>query len=145
MLPSTSITCKDESLLVTPYNEDKRKLEAKYWKMGKLAPPSGLFSSVSDLTKLLHAQLEIYKTNEKGNILFLTNDTRSAWSGTGISYGYGLFDWGNGEFGHGGGMDGFGSEYWFHPEENVGFVLLTSSGGKWVPELSKKINKILID
>ena len=69
----------------------------------------------------------------------------SAWSGTGISYGYGLFDWGNGEFGHGGGMDGFGSEYWFHPGENVGFVLLTSSGGKWVPDLSKKINKILID
>lgn len=139
----TSISCKNKSLLVTPYNEDNRKMETKNWKMGKLAPPSGLYSSVSDLTNLLFAQLETYKKNDINNILFLTNDTRSAWNGTGISYGYGLFDWGNGEFGHGGGMDGYGSEYWFNPKENVGFVLLTSSGGEWVTELSKKINKIL--
>ena len=144
-MESTSESCKNPSLLVTPYNEDNRKAETKIWIMGKLAPPSGLYSSVSDLTNLLVAQLEVYKNNDKTNILFLTDDTRSAWSGTGISYGYGLFDWGNGEFGHGGGMDGYGSEYWFHPKENVGFVLLTSSGGKWVNELSKKINKILID
>lgn len=143
-MESTSTSCKDKNLLVTPYSKDNRKMETKNWKMGKLAPPSGLYSSVSDLTNLLLAQLTIYNKNNKKDILFLTNDTRNAWDGTGIYYGYGLFDWGNGEFGHGGDMDGYGSEYWFNPKENVGFVLLTSSGGKWVTELSKEINKVLV-
>ncbi|MCG8326163.1 MAG: beta-lactamase family protein [Chitinophagales bacterium] len=144
-MESTSVSCKDGNLLVTPYKEDNRKVETQNWEMGKLAPPSGLYSSVSDLTRLLLAQLKVYKEGNKKDILFLTNDIRDAWGGTGISYGYGLFDWGNGEFGHGGGMDGYGSEYWFYPKENVGFALLTSSGGKWVTELSKEISKILID
>ncbi len=142
---TTSTYCKNTSLLVTPYDEDNRSAETKIWELGKLSPPSGLYSSVSDLTQLLNNQLATYKDNDLDDILFLTKDTRSAWEGTGISYGYGLFDWGNGEFGHGGAMDGFGSEYWFNPKENVGFVLLTSSGGKWVIELSKAINGILSD
>lgn len=141
---STSTTCKDESLLVTPYREDDREIETKNWSLGKLAPPSGIYSSVFDLSQLLSVQLEVYRKNEKKDKLFLTDDTRDAWEGTGISYGYGMFDWGNGGYGHGGGMDGYGSEYWLNPEENVGFVLLTSSGGSWIMELSKKINEILI-
>lgn len=141
----TSIQCKDKNLLVTPYNEDNRNIETKIWELGKLAPPSGIFSSVSDLSKLLSAQLKVYGKNDTKDNLFLTVDTGEAWNGTGISYGFGLFDWGNGGFGHGGGMDGYGSEYWFNPTENVGFVILTSSGGKWVTELSKEISKILID
>lgn len=144
-MENTSTYCNDKSLLVTPYSEDNRKIETKNWELGKLAPPSGIYSSVSDLTKILSAQLKVYQENDLKDNLFLTDDTRSAWDGTGISYGYGLFDWGNGGFGHGGGMDGYGSEYWLSPKENVGFVLLTSSGGKWVTELSKEINKILID
>jgi len=144
-MESTSVACKNRSLLVTPYNEDDRALETQNWEMGKLAPPSGLYSSVSDLTNLLEAQIEVYSGDDQNNRLYLTNDTREAWGGTGISYGYGLFDWGNGGFGHGGGMDGYGSEYWFHPKGRVGFVLLTSSGGKWVTELSKEINKMLLN
>lgn len=143
-LEFTSVECKDKNSLVTPYNEDDRSAETKNWKLGKLAPPSGIYSSVSDLSKLLSSQLRTYAENNEKDKLFLTSDTREAWNGTGISYGYGIFDWGNGGFGHGGGMDGYGSEYWFHPKENVGFVLLTSSGGKWVTELSKELNKILI-
>lgn len=92
--------------------------------MRKLASPSGLHSFVCDLTNLLRTRLEV---KDKNIVLFLTNDTRDTWKGTGISYGYGLFDWWNGEFGHGGGMDGYGSEYWFNSAKNVGFVLLTSS------------------
>jgi CubicO group peptidase (beta-lactamase class C family) len=126
-LEFTSIECKDRSSLVTPYNEDNRNMETKNWELGKLAPPSGLYSSVSDLTKLLLSQLEVYAENNEKDKLFLTSDTRDAWNGTGISYGYGMFDWGNGGFGHGGGMDGYGSEYWLNPKENVAFVLLTSS------------------
>ncbi len=136
---------QNKSLLVTPYNENNRNTETKNWELGKLTLPSGIYSSVSDLSKLLLSQLKVYTENDGKDKLYLTTNTREAWNGTGISYGYGLFDWGNGEFGHGGGMDGYGSEYWFHSKENVGFVLLTSSGGKWVTELSKELNKILID
>lgn len=141
----TSVYCKNKNSLVTPYNEDNRNDETKNWELGKLTPPSGIYSSVSDLSKLLLAQIKVYKEYDIQNKLFLTHSTREAWNGTGISYGFGLFDWGNGGFGHGGGMDGYGSEYWFNPKENVGFVLLTSSGGEWVVELSKELNKILID
>jgi CubicO group peptidase (beta-lactamase class C family) len=141
----TSFHCINKNALVTPYREDNRNIEAKNWVLGKLTPPSGIYSSVSDLSKLLLAQLKVYKENDKQNKLFLTNSTRNAWNGTGIYYGFGLFDWGNGGFGHGGSMDGYGGDYWFNPKENVGFVLLTSSGGKWVSKLSKELNQILIN
>jgi CubicO group peptidase (beta-lactamase class C family) len=89
-----------------------------------------------DFEKMKIKSSGTFTENNEKDKLFLTSDTRDAWNGTGISYGYGMFDWGNGGFGHGGGMDGYGSEYWLNPKENVAFVLLTSSGGKWVTELS---------
>ena len=141
----TSINCENKTMLVTPYNEDNRNLETIAWELGKLTPPTGVYSTTYDLSKLLGAQLEAYKDMNKENTLFLTNDTRTAWKDTGIYYGYGMFDWGNGGFGHGGGMDGYGSEYWLNPKSNVGFVILTSSGGQWLIELSKEVNKILED
>lgn len=44
---------------------------------------------------------------------------------------------------HGGDADGFACYYEFSPDKEYGFVMLTSSGGKWFRELGMNINKQL--
>ena len=114
--------------------------------MGKLAPPSAAYSTTEDLARLMKRQLKDYQSFETSKVvspLVLTVRKQELWKDSGVSYGYGFFDSGNGNFGHGGGMDGYGSEYMIAPKHNTGFVLLTSSCGPWSTRLAEGVMTIL--
>ncbi len=148
-LESTALslpTNKNEQV-VTPYKKDKRLEEMQLWEMGKLGPPSAIYSSTDDLTKIMIAQIEAYRlyNNKNNNALVLTENIIPIYGDSGIHYGYGMVKWTNETFGHGGDMDGFESDYSITPNKNYGIVILTSSGGNWVPRFIRKINKILTE
>ena len=135
-----------QARLVTPYRKDNRLVETKPWVMGKLAPPSAAYSTTQDLTKLLQAHLKAYRKfadDKKITPLILTKNTKETWKNASIEYGYGFFNWGNNTYGHGGDMDGYACDYSVSPKQNIGIILLTSSGELWVSPLTIKINEIL--
>ncbi len=134
--------------LVTPYAYEDRSVAREPARTGKLAPPSALYSTTSDLAKLMRKQLAEYRQfEETGEVteLILTHEREEAWAGSGISYGLGFLDWGNGTLGNSGGMDGYGSEFSFNPKSDVGFVLLTSSVEAWTQRLNVAVLKAVID
>lgn len=139
-----NILSTENNRVVTPYRKDDRRTETKPWIMGKLGPPSAVYSTTTDLSKLIIAQIAAYRSyNETNKItpLILTSNTTSPKYG----YGYGFIKWGNGSYGHTGDMDGYASDYSINPENNYGIALLTSSGEKWITPLIIKINKILTE
>ena len=141
-----TLTGNQTAELVTPYRKDKRDIETEPWRMGKMAPPSATYSTTEDLLKLIEKQLIAqvkYNTSQKTSPLVLSEHNIPLAEGATVSYGYGLFIGSNGYYGHGGDMDGYGSEYSFSVKNNHALVLLTSSGGKWVPKLILAINEIL--
>ena len=112
----------------TPYRKDKRNIETKAWNTGKMTPASGIYSSASDLLKMMVKHIAVYSSNSidlDKNPLNLTgikdikNDSENL-------YGMGLFKRGS-VYGHGGDMDGFASQYWFNSSKGTGVILLTSS------------------
>lgn len=138
-MTNTSTKTPTENL-VQPYRKDDRRVETQAWNLGKCTPGGGIFTTTADMTHLLVQQIKVYTTNNTQNPLYSTKDKRPQ---TGIAYGFGLFDFGNGDYGHDGDLDGFASAYWFRPEEKVGFTYLTSSGGDWTYPLAIEINNIL--
>lgn len=133
---------------VTPYDHKAPSVAREPARIGRLGPPTSLYSTTSDLAVLMNRQLAAYRkyqSSQEVSPLILTLDSSDAWEGTGIRYGYGFFDWGNGTFGHGGGMDGYGSEYSFDPKRNFGFILLTSSCEAWTQRLTVAVNKTMAD
>ncbi len=142
---------KTRSKLATPYDVGNRKKETKPWEMGKAIPAGGILSNVSDLSRLMTAQMKDYQEYLKSNQatkLILTADKKQYSENA--SYGYGFFETQNMldstvvQFGHGGDVDGFGSFYEIYPTKNVGLVMLTSSGGIWFNELKNEVEKRLI-
>ena len=146
-LNSTSLELGELGQSVTPYRKDDRNVETKPWRMGKMTPPSAIYSNIKDLSKLMRIQINAYnkQDQETNSPLILSNNTRLLGPESTVSYGYGLFVGQSGTYGHGGDNDGFGCEYSFSVVDNYGIVLLTSSGGLWIPELYKEINQILKD
>ncbi len=135
---------EQQASIVTPYRKDKRNVKTQAWEMGKLAPGGGVYSNTSDLTTLIKLQLaayQQYKKYEKPNRLIITESTY-ALNDKGTNYGFGLFQHVGKEtstYEHGGDLDGFGTVYIFLPEEGLGIILMTSSGGKWLPKLGNEI------
>jgi len=133
-----------ESLIPVPYRKDDRSIASARWKMGKLVPGGGAYSSVVDLSRLQAQQIKAYRRyidGSKPSPLVLT-ETTVPYRSEGMSYGFGLIEMAGPDgatYGHGGDLDGFGCEYFFSPERNVGLVLLTSSGGRWLGELAMEI------
>ena len=140
----TIATDQQQSQIVTPYRKDKREVKTQAWEMGKLAPGGGIYSTISDLTTLMKLQLDAYQEyhqHEKLNRLILTESTFPL-NDEGMQYGFGLFQHEGHEsstYQHGGDLDGFGSVYIFLPQEGIGLVLMTSSGGKWIRKLANEI------
>lgn len=134
---------QQKKMLVTPYKKDKRKIATKPSLMGMATPASAVFSNANDLTKLISNQINayrLYEEEEKQNPLILTTHTSEI--NEGLQYGFGLIKEtkkDNVKYGHGGDADGFACEYFLNPKENIGVVILTSSGGNWVGELANKI------
>lgn len=147
-LQNTAITLNDaqKRKLVTPYRKDKRNIATSPWQMGKLAPPSAIYSTVEDLSKLMKAQLiayQNYKQQQQISPLVLTTNTIQKYEKYTVRYGYGFNDWNGDTFGHTGDMDGYASDYSITLGQNTGMVILTSSGEDWIRPLIQKIHKIL--
>ncbi|GAB3823396.1 hypothetical protein GCM10028895_30280 [Pontibacter rugosus] len=138
---TTELAEHQQELLATPYRKDARDIETKPFIMGKLTSAGGVYSSVADLSRLMAAQLEEYRMlgqTEEQSPLVLTNSATPDKK----EYGFGLVrnvDERGIRYGHGGDLDGFASSYVFVPEQNVGLLLLTSSGGRWLGELEKEL------
>ncbi len=141
-----NISADESTQLVTPYRKDKRTKETQPWVMGRLAPPSAVYSSTVDLSKLMVAQLAAYRSyhlNKEVTSLVLTHNAKQKRDNSLISYGYGFNYWGFNTHGHTGDMDGYASDYSFNTQENTGIIILTSSGEDWIRPLILKINGIL--
>lgn len=144
-LSQTSTSVINPENLVTAYRKDKRLLEIEPWVMGKLVPPSGIFSTTSDLSNLLLEQLQAYKEKKKSSLI-LTNDMRPIVDNTAIKYGYGIVQFGSmGVFGHSGEMDGFAADYSFYPNQQKGIVILSSCSGDELKLLSRDIARIVYE
>jgi len=134
--------------LVTPYRKDKRTVETAPWRMGKMTPPSGFYSNVEDLSKLMKAQLTAYQHHEKtqqATPLILTTNTIQKYEKYSVKYGYGFNDWGSKTYGHTGDMDGYAGDYSITLGRNTGVIMLTSSGEDWIRPMILKINSILAE
>lgn len=133
--------------IAIPYRKDDRNIKSAPWKMGKLTPAGGIYANVVDISHLMLAQLKAYqaftKTGDGSNPLILTEH-----AGTETSYyGFGLgkkVDENGTRYGHGGDLDGFASDYVFSPDYEMGVIILTSSGGPWIGQLSIEIRKAMI-
>ena len=75
-MTSTSAMIKDHNRLVTAYRKDKKNKVIKPWVMGKLTPPSGLFTTTSDLAEMLIQHIDVYRNKIKSPLI-LTDDTLS--------------------------------------------------------------------
>ncbi len=140
---TTEPTAEQLQHLVTPYRKDDNSKETQRYIMGKLTPAGGVYSNITDISKLMTHHIKAYQhqnnvDNSIENPLILTSESDKQ----GLNYGFGLgkstFDTGT-QYGHGGDMDGFGSTYLFSPEHDLGLIILTSSGGRWIGELEKEI------
>lgn len=140
---STTVIPSDKELkhLVTPYRKDNRNIETQRFRMGKAAPAGGVYSNVDDISKLMIHQINAYKnykeTGDLSNPLILTENSGVEGNDYGFGLGKQIFETGI-LYGHGGDLDGFGSTYHFSPEHDLGLIILTSSGGRWV-ELAKEL------
>ncbi|GAB5555160.1 MAG: hypothetical protein Sapg2KO_47510 [Saprospiraceae bacterium] len=141
-LKSTTTKVPNATNRVTPYYKEDKQRETQYFVMGKLTPPSAIFSNTKDLLSLIQIQLEIYRKEDKEHMLYLTQDARPQ---TGPAYGFGLFHYGNGSYGHGGDIDGYASNYWLYPEKDLAYVFLTSSGGDWVGPFFQEVEAALLE
>lgn len=130
------------SLIVTPYRKDDRNVKSAPWKMGKITPAGGVYSNITDLSKLMIAQIKAYKefdsNGEIDNPLLLTENDGIEGSHYGFGLGKTVDEYGT-RYGHGGDLDGFAGGYVFSPEHNAGLIMLTSSGGSWFGQLEKEI------
>jgi len=135
---------KQQASIVTPYRKDKRNVKTQAWEMGKLTPGGGIYSNVTDMITLMKLQVEAYqqyRMHEKPNRLILTESVFPL-NDEGMNYGFGLFQYAGKEtstYVHGGDLDGFGTIYIFLPEEGIGVITMTSSGGKWLQKLTNEI------
>ncbi len=148
---TTSELEKVRNKLATPYHVHKRNAETRPWEMGMAIPAGGILSNVEDLSKLLIAEMKAFNSYKKtGEItpLVLTADMKPL--NEIMNYGYGFFESKNAydntitQLGHGGDVDGFASFFEFYPDQNLGLVMLTSSGGTWFNDLKGDVEKLML-
>ena len=140
--------------MATPYMKWWRSIKTSPWEMGYLRSAGGLCSTVADLSQMMLQQMNAYQnfaTNQQQSPLVLSDD-KTAWGRSGFPYyGYGIMEFNKAidttmvHIGHGGDVDGFASAYIFFPKQQVGIVMLTSSGGEWFNHLEWAIQGLLLD
>ncbi len=141
--------------MATPYMKWWRNKKTSPWEMGYLRSGGGLCSTTADLCNIMTQQLKAYdqfNENQQLSPLVLMED-KISWADNGgyPYYGYGSFGYNKVvdstlvHYGHSGDVDGFASIYTFFPNQKIGMVLLTSSGGMWVHHLEWAIQDILLE
>lgn len=137
-------------VLPTPYRPEWKWVKTKPWKMGLLRAGGGVFSSVKDLSRLMTRQMAIFKSADPTQSpLNNMREHRTSWAGG--NYGYGMFesparmDTTTQAFWHTGDVDGFASLYSFVPKYDMGIVILTSRGKRWMGPLEAKLKDRLLN
>lgn len=154
-MPNTTATpnAQQQARLASPYLPHKHQKETQAWVFGKMTPAGGLFSTVSDLCRLMILQMEAQRQSESTGAAcpLVLNHDKAAMGVSGHSfYGYGVMETRNAvdttitHLGHGGDVDGFVSNYSFAPRQGAGLVMLSSSGGTWFWELERIVNMKLL-
>jgi CubicO group peptidase (beta-lactamase class C family) len=141
-MPNTGVylDTEQEKRIAWPYRKDNRMIKSKPWTMGKMTPAGGIYSNVTDVSRQMIAQIKVYRNfdenKQKSHPLVLTDDKKEGHFGFGLAK---VVDSIGVRYGHGGDLDGYASGYVFAPDENIGIILLTSSGGRWLARLEKQI------
>lgn len=123
-----------QNRLARPYRKDDRHLATQASNMGMGTPGSAVYSSTRDLAHLLAAQLAAYRNyaaNGEDSDLILSKQTVQGQREN-IRFGTGIIELQEEQgtiYLHDGDADGFASLYAFAPEQDVGIVMLTGSGG----------------
>jgi len=137
--------------LATPYRKDDRNTETQPWDMGLLTPHGGLYATVESLAELMTYQLKAYRQKSAISPFYSSRVSHDTALYPGLSYGLGMFEatpelglFSKKVYWHGGDLDGYGCEYLFSPEKNIGIVMLTSSGGREFVLLGRKLMSQLI-
>ncbi len=150
---TTELTAIQKKNLATPYQPSNRKKPTRAWEMGLMRAAGGIFSTISDLTKLMLQQMkdyENYRIKGEDSPLILTKYTMEQGSPT-YHYGFGSIaarfnrDTTLTLLGHNGSMRGFSSAYIYTAQPKTGVIMLTSSGGSWFGELEQQIQLPLYD
>ncbi|MEM7701768.1 MAG: serine hydrolase domain-containing protein, partial [Pseudomonadota bacterium] len=135
-MPDTQVelATDQESRLATPYRKDDRRVPTQASDMGMGTPASAVYSSTRDLARLLAAQLAAYReyaASGEETDLILSQQTVQGHREE-LRFGTGIIELTHEEgtiYLHDGDADGFASLYAFAPEQDVGIVMLTGSGG----------------
>jgi len=141
--------------LVTPYWKDFRLLEGATIDFGLQVGGGGVFTNTKTLTNLMVKQMEDYQYFDSlKSISPLILTYPKAKMGNDNFYGYGFFEFNYKMDGipdivhtnleHGGDADGFACVYDYYPKYKTGIVVLTSSGGKWLNQMTWNMNAILV-
>ena len=139
----TSSIIQDANRMVTAYRKDRKQTIILPMVMGKLTPPSGLFTSTADLSKLLIKQIDDYN-NDRDSPLILSEDNIVHHEESKTAYGYGFRIFGDsGALGHGGEMDGYSSFYSIKPKDKWGVAILSSSNGDELVGLWQNVYSIM--
>ena len=153
MTATTSLQTKEVlAKMATPYMVGgDRTRETSAWEMGKAVAGGGIISNISDLSKLMMAEMEAYthfRHNGTTNRFVLTANTKML--NDFMNYGYGFFESKNTfdstvvQLGHGGDLDGFASQFEFYPDHDMGLIMLTASGfGGW-NELKSMVERVMV-
>jgi len=141
--------------MATPYMKWWRSIKTSPWEMGYLRSGGGLCSTVADLSKMMLGQMKDYQAygqNPREVPALVLSENKNSMGGSGFPYyGYGIMEFNKAidttmvHIGHTGDVDGFASIYIFFPKQEVGIVLLTSSGGPWFNYLEWDLQKLLLD
>ena len=143
-LTSTKLSPVERARLATPYHPvfGTKTSDSSF---GLHTAASGIYSSTEELAMLMKKQMAAYQKTDSVTFepLWITEEV----VGNGpVAYGYGIFKNKKSYQGQaltyiaqGGDADGYVSHYGFLPEKEVGFILLSSSGGKWFWEMEQLI------
>ncbi len=150
-MPDTAVVLNadQQSRLATPYRKDDRQVATQASNMGMGTPGSAVYSSAQDLARLQTAQLAAYReyaaTGEETDLILSKRMVKGHRED--LRFGTGIIELSN-EHGtiylHDGDADGFASLYAFAPEQDVGIVMLTGSGGDIFVETGLELLTLLM-
>ncbi len=150
-MPDTTVAldANQRTRLATPYRKDDRRVQTQASIMGMGTPGSAIYSTVRDLASLQAAQLTAYidyAANGTDSDLILSKQTGEGQR-EGTRFGTGVIEFDHEEgtiLLHDGDADGYASLYALAPQQNVGVVMLTGSGGDYFVDAGIELLALLM-